>query len=301
MFFIFERMKQLTVILFGTAAILLTFSACSGNDNKNDKDDVVETRVKPADMETFGLKNLRKAEDLKSIICQDWENKEDLEDAKYSRGSGLEMVYRGFSFFTDGSMVKNPRGSFQQGSWALNDAKKPYTIEIKYKDGSKENLQIGQADPLNLTLKEASDKKLVNYAGQAMRHEQINDEPYYGANNEWRVRPGKPETEDAIRARLKACVHFYVLFYDHNIHTDAPTVNFSGLPSCFRWYSGGIYLQKEKDLEQSWINCFYDKKQAMQAYKMADDLLSKKYTWPKGETSWLKQNVFVLKQMEKNF
>ena len=36
----------------------------------------------------------------------------------------------------------------------------------------------------------------------------------------------------------------------------------------------------------------------MEAYRMADVLLAKKYQWPKGEKNWLKQNVYVLRQME---
>ena len=47
-------------------------------------------------------------------------------------------------------------------------------------------------------------------------------------------------------------------------------------------------------------NCFYNEVQAREAFDIADELMNFRYTWPEGETNWLKQNVFVLKQMEQN-
>ena len=37
--------------------------------------------------------------------------------------------------------------------------------------------------------------------------------------------------------------------------------------------------------------------QAMKAYAVAENLMEKKYVWPKGEQNWIKQNLFVLEQM----
>lgn len=294
-------MKQLITVLYCTLALLLALPACKNAPEKKESVIVEDAPLNSDTLKAQGLINLDEATDLKTILSQTWDNKEDMDDLKYSEGSDLQTVNRGYSFFKDGSMIKNPRGSYRQGTWTLNEAKKPYTLEIRYKDGTTEALQVAKLDAKHLTLNEgkgAGDKKLVAYLGEALSHENIQDEPFHISNNSWRIRPSKPESEEAIRARLKGCVHFFVLFYDHSIHSNTQTVTFSGLPSCFRWYSGGIYLQKENVLQPEWINCFYDKKQAFEAYAMAEDMLAKKYTWPKGERNWMKQNVFVLKQME---
>ena len=37
----------------------------------------------------------------------------------------------------------------------------------------------------------------------------------------------------------------------------------------------------------------------MQAYALADRLLSQKYNWPKGEQNWLKLNLAVVELMYK--
>ena len=91
---------------------------------------------------------------------------------------------------------------------------------------------------------------------------------------------------------------FFVLFYDQKIHAGSEAVSFVGLPSCFKWYDGGIFLQKKSELQSKWINTFYNKEQAMKAYELAEKLMNHKYSWSKKEANWLKLNVAVLQQME---
>ena len=117
-------------------------------------------------------------------------------------------------------------------------------------------------------------------------------------NNSWRQKPSQKENRAALTERLKNSIHFFTLFYDYNINSKAEVVYFTGLPTCFTWYAGGIYLQKRDNLKPAWNNCFYSDTQAKEAFDIADELLNFKYNWPEKETNWLKQNVFVLKQME---
>ena len=78
---------------------------------------------------------------------------------------------------------------------------------------------------------------------------------------------------------------------------DEKIVSFWGLPSCFKWYGGAIYLKKEDELKENWINCFYNKEQALTAQAMLESIISKKYQWDKEETNWVKQSSGVVKQM----
>ncbi|WP_255153390.1 hypothetical protein [Ferruginibacter sp. HRS2-29] len=297
-------MKQFTQVIY-VMVVLMLLSGCAGR--KNESTGEIVTEDQPAetvpDFRVAGLVDLNEKQDMKEILCQSWNNKEDADDIKNSRGdSELEMANRGYCFFNDGTMVKDPRGEYRLGVWMLHDDKKPYLIEMKLDNGTKELHQVARLDPKNLTLNEVTsgnEKKLVEYKGEAVAHLQIRDEPFHITNNRWRIAPKQPETDEAIKARLKASIHFFVLFYDHCINARSEDVILTGLPSCFKWYAGGIYMRKEKDLPANWISCFYNAKQAAIAYKMADELLDRKYNWPKGERNWVKQNVFVLKQMEK--
>ncbi len=262
---------------------------------------VAEPAGAKTDLRAAGLQDLKGSGSMKDIICQNWDYKEDAAYAGMKNSSDkVEIAFRGYSFFKDGIIIKNPRGDFRTGKWELKENIKPISITISFDDGDTESKKIAFLEPHRMTLVDfiGKEKNMIELSSEAFNHIRLQDDPFYISNMLWRKKPAKPETGEAIKKRLKDCIHFFVLFYDQRISAPSDIVHFTGLPSCFKWYAGGIYLQQKKELPENWSNCFYDQEQAMKAYKLADKLLSHKYTWPKGERNWLKQNVFVLKQME---
>ena len=57
-------------------------------------------------------------------------------------------------------------------------------------------------------------------------------------------------------------------------------------------------MQNEKNLDKKFIECFYDKSQALQARQTIQDALGKKYKWEKNEDNWVKQITPVLQQIK---
>lgn len=274
--------------------LLFTVYGCADEKDVSKKKEALETQVPVI---TYPLVSLTNSTDIKDILCQNWDNSEDLEDASTSGGSDLGLTFRGLSFFTDGSVMKDPHGYFDVGTWQLHADKKPVSLELKLSKG-KEVYLLGSLNPKKMRLLQEGSTKTISYTGNGFRPKNLADDPFYPANNYWRLKPTKPESEEQLKKRLKDCIHFYCLYYDYNIFSDAKVISFSGFPGCFKWYAGGIHLKKEKDLTDDWINCFYNKEQAQQCYKYADKLISKKYIWPKAEKRWMRQNVYVLRQME---
>lgn len=288
-------MKTALYILLFTALMLPSCKA------KKETKPAKEEKPKGLDFKALGLENLNESGSMKDIICQNWDYKEDAEEVRLTKPSaGFEMVYRGYSFFKDGSAIKNPRGSIQAGSWSLNENVKPVRLTFKPYKGDEEVFYLAYLMPYEMILVNSKDedKNKIDLSSEAYRYIDLSEDPFYIGNLQWRIRPNRPENSNQVKQRLKDCIHFFILFYDREIKNITETVTFTGLPSCFRWYAGGIYLQKKEELEQKWIDCFYNREQAMEAYRMADVLLAKKYQWPKGEKNWLKQNVYVLRQME---
>jgi len=300
-------MQYLKTYLYSLFLLVFFMSACvekkSGQANGKDGEAKQEARKdSKIDFSVNEMEDLGVSNNMKDIICQNWDYYEDAKDAAYLEPSAnIEVVYRGYSIFGDGTVIKDPRGNIQAGKWELNDKVKPVTISFKLDNGETETSELAYLMPFEMKLAQKKDgkKNIVDLRAEAIRYRNSNDDPFYISNNLWRFKPAKPESDEQIRNRLKSCIHFFVLFYDHKIKADAKEVLFTGLPSCFKWYGGGIYLQKEKELDNKWVNSFYDKDQAMKAYKLADKLMSSKFTWPKKESNWLKLNLAVLRQMEK--
>jgi hypothetical protein len=240
--------------------------------------------------------DLSSTKDLKKILCQNWENKEDAEEAALSGGGdGLEMPYRGLSFFEDGSFVENPRDNIRFGKWTFNESEKLINVELK--KGTKAQYKIVGVGPRELILMSVSDKKKVAYRADAKMQQQPADDPFYETNNLWRIKPIKAESDSAIRLRTEQCLLFYSKFLADNAGRGGNIISFVGLPSCFKWYRGRVSVRSAEKLEDKWINCYYNKEQALKAHAMLEGIISKKYKWNKEESNWVKQSADVVHQM----
>jgi hypothetical protein len=241
------------------------------------------------------------AENIYNILCQDWVMEDDAESLEgMTESSQMEIPYRSFYFSTKGTFVKNPRNSFDYGTWQYDDASKTITINNSI-DRNKDVYKIAKIAYDEMTLVNVGINSATNlkFIAPGRRYKNAGEEPYSLENNRWRIKPTSKESDSAIHQRLKENLYFFVLFYKSALAKDDKTVSFWGLPSCFKWYGGAIFIKKKDELKDNWINCFYNKDQAMQAYVLADKLLSQKYDWPKGERNWLKLNLAVVELMYK--
>ena len=285
------------------AAILmmaLTFSCNNAADKAKDKKDKKQVSIEKNEYSNE-LVYLDNEEDMFKLLCQGWEMADDLDALQgMDDNSIFEIPFRSFYLFPDGTFMKNPRNAMDHGTWDYNDAAKTITLNYAIEKG-KDVYKIASLSYDELILVNVGIKSTTNlkYIASGKRFKDISQEPYHVSNNQWRLPPAKKEADPAIHHRLKENLRFFILFYKSAIKKDDRMVSFWGLPSCFTWYGGAIYIKKKELLKDNWVNCFYDREQAMKAYAMADRLLEKKYEWPKG-VSWLKQNLSVLEQMYRN-
>jgi hypothetical protein len=268
----------------------LTFVACNNAPEK------VATKQTQKDSVVVTLEDLSAVTDIKKLLCQDWENKEDAEDAALSGGGeGLELPYRGFSFFEDATLVENPRDKIRFGKWSLNETDK--LVDIEFEKGGKAQYKIVAVGAKQMILMNVNDKKKIEYRADAKVQKQTADDPFHGSNNQWRIKPGKSESADAIKLRTEQCVLFYAKFMEDNANRGANIISFAGLPTCFKWYRGGVSIISKDKLEPKWLNCYFNNEQALKAHAMLESIIGKKYKWNKEETNWVKQSAGVVRQM----
>lgn len=286
-------MKTFLFSLFAAALMLAACDSKSTGAADVKKDDPATSGNHAAE-----LNDLTGADKMRDVLCQNWEYKEDLEELR--RTGSEDIVYRGFSLYADGTMLKDPHGYFKTGKWKLDESVKPIRLSFVFDNGEAEEWELAYLKLRELRLVRKGDpgKTNVELAALGQNFKDPYQDPFYPANNMWRYKPPKPETDAEIHKRFKAFLHFFILYYEKEIATETDIITFEGFPSCFKWYRGGIHLKKEKELGSRWFDCFYNPEQAMKAYGFADKLLTKRYNWPKNERSWLKMNVAVLKQME---
>ena len=270
--------------------ILFTALICSCNSNTStDK----KSRVS-ADSLSTSLVNLSATNTMAELLCQNWEDKADVEDGVLNGGGDLEIPFHGYSFFDDGLMVQDPRDKMKTGKWTLDEKTK--NVTIVFDDKSKQQAHIQDIGVKNLLLK-TGEKAAAQYIADGKKSKNLSDDPFYPANNKWRVKPIKSENDAALKQRIIDCVLFYSKFFKSNAEHGYSSISFYGIPSCFKWYSGGISITNKDKLNAKWIDCFYNKEQAIQGQQLLEKAITKKYNWNKGEPKWTKKSADVLLQM----
>ena len=280
-------------ILIKTIAAVLILTGCNDGATKDKAAAAEETKTKAA---SVLLKDISSATDIKTLLSQNWENKEDAQEAALSGGGGaFEMPYRGFSFFTDNTLVQNPRDAISFGNWTLDEPNK--MINIVNANGSKAQYKIAAIGAKNMVLINSADKKRTEYQADGKVQKNESDDPFYSTNNLWRKKPARAENDSAVKLRALQCVLFYSKFLNDNVARGGNTISFVGLPTCFKWYAGGITVTGKEKLEEKWVNCFYNKEQAFKAQVILENIITKKYKWNKEEPNWVKMDADVIKQI----
>ncbi len=285
---------------------LLVCCGCLLGCNGNKSDAEKSSKLQPAedsakqvtDKYAAGLTSLENEKNIPDLLCQGWQLEEDLETLSSSDAKGI-LPFRSFYLFNDSTFIRNPRNSLTYGKWQFNNAEK--LIILNENDGNKTIYKIGALAVKELVVINKGEGSITKFkfVSSGKQYKDKNADPFYLANNMWRIAPKKPETDEQIRKRLKEFVWFNILFYRDNLASGSKTISFYGFPTCLRWYAGGIFLTKEKDLASNWFACFYNQAQAMKAYKMMDEVISKKYKWEKSRVNWVIKNLDVLEQMYK--
>ena len=206
------------------------------------------------------------------------------------------------ALFPDHSALLNPRWNIKMGTWTLD--KENGEMSLQWKDGTADLFIVRQRAlrQMELAWHRGGDLALVRLKSDAIVHKRPVEDPYYPANNGWRIRPAVKETREQLRRRVRGCVQWYSLFFMDNHKRRATEISFDGLPSCFEWYNGGIGMQSKSSLDKKWIACFYSEDQAFTAYDIISDELGKHaLKWPEHPTSWVKQTGEVLQQLADKF
>lgn len=292
LFFKKKNMKKLFIAIGLVAA--LSHCSNSADDKTNNKK---EKRMNAGDREgaDTSMIDLEDALSAKEKICQRWDNSEDEAEA-IGAGGNIEMPFRGIYLFKDGSMVKNGKDDPRFGTWAFDEPQR--SLQVKLANGPDENYSVQSLAFNKLVLKDPKSGKAIEYVADGFVNKDPVNDPFYPPNIQWEVKPKAAEDDAALKSRIKACLHFYYLYYMDNSKRNAARLFFYNLPTCFKWYAGGIHLIKEDELRKNWTDIFYNAIDASKAYIIVDKMISRKYIWSDKAHGWVRQNAGVLKQME---
>lgn len=233
-------------------------------------------------------------------LCQRWELQNG-EDIAMGLATGFDLTQStspGMAFFKDSSVVLNPFGNLKVGKWQLNVDDKKQVLRITVEDSVRQYVLAELTSQSLMLGLPATRTFFLQFSTSGVLHQSMYSDPFHPKNNQWRIKPSKKEADSAIHRRLKNCLLFFALYYRDHIKRKSETISFEGLPVIFTWYNRGIGLPDKDELSESWIDCFYDKEQALKGYSVLRRLIvDYEYDWPKGAPSWIYATHAVLEQM----
>lgn len=252
----------------------------------------IETIVTGRDTGMKSLSRFHKS-NIADVLCQYWRSEE--------FGDYLPKDLPGeLRLFKDSTLLEKPRGKMRTGRWRVVMIGENPVLELYYQGAEKYQYRIGQIEWNRLKLVDIKRKEQlpIKLISNGVVHQNMYNDPFHPANNQWRIAPPKAENDSAIHARVKQCVRFYALYFRDNIKRQEKVINFAGLPAIFEWYNRGIGLPNRKAIDDSWVNCFYNREQALKGYDILRKLIvDYEFTWPDNAPTWVHETRSVLEQM----
>jgi len=277
-------MRKTYLGIFIVASVVLYNCVMPSQNNNNEKITDATSSTLPKD--TFHL------------LCQFWQlsdaDNPTTNDVSFTDEDSV-LLEPGIVFMTDSSVLENPIGEMRYGKFKVNGN----TINVNFNDGRKAVYLITRLHKNELRLKRTENKKstYLTYSPTNTYWADADKNPFSQKNYQWAIKPKKPESNEAIKTRVRDCIRFYAYYLKGYVDGGATKIDFRGMPCCFHWYSGGISIENEDKLDQKWADCFYSEEQAYKGRQMIEDIISKKYKWDTNETNWIKQTVPILQQM----
>ena len=244
--------------------------------------------------EGFDKKQILGSWRLSEVLAFDKENPEVdklvLEMAKRElMADGLVLFFFPDSMFTelDGYSTSHKKWSFI-GDKKIKYGQSTLTIEKIEQKKSKTFLTATLYDTKN---KIHSEFKFVK---ESEPLEDYKSDPFYPTNNKWRQRPETKESNEEIRKRLLNYILHFAYILNATLERNENVVSFAHSMGLIQVFRGGIGRIPKNKIEESWINCFYDKEDAMKAFYLFSSYL-RKGVYKGGTTgNWIKDDYEIL-------
>jgi hypothetical protein len=143
------------------------------------------------------------------------------------------------------------------------------------------------------------DKLRVSYTMKRMYVPDSSINIFDMVQNTWRVKPTQPETEPAMRLRLKQMLAYYSAYFATLSNNHIPIFNREKIFCPLLYFDGNLEIRPfEKD--DNWVELFYDIADAQKAHKLLEKAFSG-YTFPDLGNKFVQEYITGLKELSEKF
>lgn len=265
-------------IFYASAIVILTLSSCQLN-NKSISD-------------SKSILGIWRLADITH------ETKVETDDKLLQEAQEKEAVKQGmvYAFFSDGNFtVTGGDGNYSSGKWSLTeDGNKLYlsrtngneTLEVSYDELGDQKIQLKMSFP-------KSDESLI-FIQEAKLLKDFKEDPFYPANNLWRIKPEKSENIDLIRERLGNYFKHVAYILKASEERKQQIVSFEFSMGIVKIYNGGIGINNFDMIPETWKKTFFDNNEAFVAHEMFRKYLENSEYRGASTGNWVKDDYDIL-------
>ncbi len=221
----------------------------------------------------------------------------------FSREANLKKIVKEggmISFFSDTSYSEiNINGKFRTGSWKMsNDFTSLSLIDSGY---TSEPIGFTIEDDANgkqeLALSIPKKNRTIKFMKESDLLPEINDDPFYPANNLWRQKPLQPEDTIQLTRRLANYFKHVALILKAAKIRELKIVSFEFSQGPIKIYNGGIGIHPYEIVPDKWKHAFYDESNAMTTYNLYKNYLRKSNYKGASTGNWIEDDYNILLNM----
>ena len=200
------------------------------------------------------------------------------------------------SFFADNSYSEmDGPGNFKSGKWMVTDEN---VIELTGREETSKNAVVrnenNNAGKKYYSLDVVKNGLVLKYRKITEPLKYYKDDPFYAANNQWRTKPVKPETTEALTQRMAGYFKHLALVLKAAKDRKQDVVSFAFSKGPVKIYNGGIGIYPYDMVPEEWKNSFYNDSSALAAYALYENYLRTSSYKGAGIGDWVEDDYKIL-------
>lgn len=225
------------------------------------------------------------------------ENKVETGDKLLNEAKKKEAVKQGmvYAFFSDGNFtVTAGEGNYSFGKWSLTKDNKLClsrtsgndTLEISYNELEDKKIQLKMLFP-------KSNESLI-FIQEAKLLSDFKEDPFYTANNLWRIKPVESENINLIRERLGNYFKHIAYILKASEERKQEVVSFEFSMGIVKIYNGGIGINNFDIIPDTWKKTFFDNNEALIAHEMFRKYMENSEYRGASTGNWVKDDYDIM-------
>ncbi|KAA6431436.1 hypothetical protein FEM33_24285 [Dyadobacter flavalbus] len=199
------------------------------------------------------------------------------------------------SFFPDSTYTQVTNdGRYVSGKWVFDEDSESVFLTSNRKTEEVKVLFDLASTGKRLATLVFSPENSMSLAEYGRSLDKYKEDPYYAANNQWRIKPTESENEKQIHERLTNYIAHNLCILKSAQIREQDYISWEFSEGIIKLYNVGIGIVSIEKIPQSWIDNFYSREDALRAHEIFETYL-RTGTHKKFATgNWVKDDYNIL-------